>query len=96
VEKSRQCGSDYSGEAFVNSKPYVEAQLKSPATADFPSYLYSQGVISSPVGNCTYKVKAYVDAQNRFGEMMRTYYVVKIKRFPQSGGWKLVSLDMGS
>jgi hypothetical protein len=96
AEKARQCGSDYSGDAFVNSKPYVEAQLKAPATADFPSYLFGQGISSTPIGNCTFKVKAYVDAQNGFGAMMRTYYEVRIKRLPQSGDWQLVSLDMGS
>jgi len=57
--------------AFVMSQDFVVDRLKSPSTADFPSYRES---FVTDIGNGRFQVSAYVDAQNSFGAKMRNRY----------------------
>lgn len=55
-------------------KDIVKEKLKSPSTANFPSY--STWNVSKS-GN-TYSVSSYVDAENGFGAEIRTYFSVDV------------------
>ncbi len=59
-------------QAHIMSENYVEKVLKSPATADFPSYDYNH----FDLGNNQHKVVSYVDSQNGFGAMVRSEWSV--------------------
>ncbi len=65
--------------AFVMSQSFVKDALKAPATATFP-YSSSEGVTITKADNCSFVVKAYVDAQNSFGAKLRTNYAIKMRR----------------
>lgn len=56
--------------AYVGCQNMIEAQLKSPGTADFPAQ--SQALKSSEGNNFIYQ--SYVDSQNSFGGVVRTNY----------------------
>lgn len=65
--------------AFVMSQSFVKDALKAPSTATFP-YSSSDGVTITKADNCSFVVKAYVDAQNSFGAKLRTNYAIKMRR----------------
>lgn len=62
-------------DAYTTSKRIIEKVLKAPSTATFQSY--DKSMIS--VSGDTYTVNGYVDAQNSFGAMLRSYYTVRLK-----------------
>ena len=55
-------------EAFIIAQSYVKSALKSPSTADFPTFDYSVQKISED----EFKITSYVDSQNSFGAEVRT------------------------
>lgn len=60
-----------------DAKNYVEQGLKAPSTADFPSqFLSSDWKVNRKDDVVT--VSAYVDAQNSFGAMIRSNFIVQI------------------
>lgn len=61
--------------AFYSANDYVTKNLKCPSTAKFP--LYDDSYVKKE-GDSTYLVVGYVDAQNGFGAMIRSKYVVKM------------------
>ena len=65
----------------IMSKSYVENVLKSPSTANFPSYDYS----FFDLGDNKYKIVSYVDSQNGFGAQVRSDYLVTLSY--NSGDW---------
>lgn len=67
---------DYSQEAYIAAKFYVNKQLKAPATADYP--MYDKNFVTHH--NDSYTVSAYVDAENSFGVKGRLYYTVTMER----------------
>jgi len=79
--------------AYYISQQFVEDRLKSPASAEFPRFSNS-GVSVSYTGNDTYKVSAYVDAQNSFGALIRTYYKCEARYNKSSDKWMLIDLKM--
>ena len=75
-------------EAFTVSKDFVEKQLKCPSTSDFPWYDDS---FVTELDNGSYRVSAYVDAQNSFGAMIRNKYYCIV--YPiREGQWRLISI----
>jgi len=58
-------------EAWVCTQNYVEKQLKSPSSADFPWLDWE----ATEVEENKYVVTSYVDAQNAFGAEIRTHFV---------------------
>jgi len=62
-------------DVWVCAQNVVEEHLKSPSTADFCSY--TEATIT-PLGNNRYEIKGYVDAQNGFGAMVRSYFTVEL------------------
>lgn len=67
---------DYSQEAYIAAKFYVNKQLKAPATADYP--MYDKNFITHH--DDSYTVSSYVDAENSFGVKGRLYYTVTMER----------------
>lgn len=62
---------DYADEVWRACKDQVTAQLKAPATADFP---WQVDAIITHAGD-KYTVRSYVDAENGFGANIRTSFV---------------------
>jgi hypothetical protein len=68
-------------EAFVGSQMVVEEQLKSPSTAKFPLFTDDK-VNVTKISENKYNVSAYVDSENSFGAMVRTYYTCTVILLP--------------
>ncbi|WP_240371482.1 hypothetical protein [Anoxybacteroides rupiense] len=60
--------------AWVIAQKAVKDRLKAPSTADFP--MYDERFVSAENGNIV--VQSYVDAQNGFGAMIRSNFVVTL------------------
>lgn len=75
TSSSGSYSSDSEIDSYTTSKRIIEKVLKAPSTAEFQSY--DKSMIS--VSGDTYTVNGYVDAQNSFGAMLRSYYTVKLK-----------------
>lgn len=69
----------------VTAHLYVKQLLKAPSTAKFPPCDFGK---VSRLGNKQYRYQSYVDAQNSFGAMVRTYYVVEME-YLGNDEWKL-------
>ncbi len=63
--------------AYIFSQFFVEEYLKSPSTADFPSY-YDTRVSVRFLKECHFGVTAFVDSQNSFGGISRTNYELTV------------------
>lgn len=71
-EKARQPSeSEIRAEVTVACERAVEAQLRSPASADFP-WGHVAGV--EILGGDRYRLRSYVDAQNAFGALIRNNF----------------------
>lgn len=79
---------DYSQEAYIAAKFYVNKQLKAPATADYP--MYDKNFVTHH--NDSYTVSAYVDAENSFGVKGRLYYTVTMER--DGKDWTNVNVNL--
>ena len=84
---------DFARIAFVISKTFVERNLKSPKSADFPFSDYS----FSNVKDNTITIKSYVDAKNALGTETRNNYVIVLKLVGSepmdAAQWRMLSLD---
>ena len=74
------CGSFSSSDsreidAWVCAQNVVRNNLKSPSSADFCSYPEATII---DLGDDQYMIKGYVDAQNSFGAMVRSYFTVTL------------------
>lgn len=79
--------SDYE---IVNAcEKFIENNLKAPKSAEFPPE--SKAVIDR-IANNLFEVVSYVDAQNSFGAMIRTFYTCEV-RHGYGGGWELIDLE---
>lgn len=88
---------DNSFGAWLICQEFVERELGSPSTANFPSDHrnkfpsdYRNKV--KPVNNDTYLVAAYVDSKNQLGSELRSTFSCKVKL--SEGTWELVSLTI--
>lgn len=79
--------------AFVMSQTFVERRLKAPSTASFP-YASSDGVSIEERGNCTFSIRAYVDAENSFGANLRMPYSMDIRRNQADDTWSASNIQM--
>lgn len=64
-------------EIKIAAQKYILPHLKAPSTAKFPS-LNSAKIQKK--NNRTYIVTLYVDSQNEFGAIIRSYWDVKLKQ----------------
>jgi hypothetical protein len=63
-------------EAFHQAKRVVTALLKSPATANFQS-VFNADIRN--LGDGKYRVNSFVDSQNGFGAILRTYFSARLQ-----------------
>ncbi|NLP59530.1 hypothetical protein [Lutibacter sp. B1] len=63
-------------EAVYASQKFVESRLKSPKTADFQPMFQAKVKRENDI----YTITSYVDSQNGFGAIIRSNYIVKLKR----------------
>lgn len=75
--------------AYAASQTFVEQKLRSPASADFPSY---REVMVDELSGGIYRIKAYVDSQNGFGAQIRSHYTCVIRADGEN--WHLTALDI--
>lgn len=66
-------------DAVVQSHLFVDRQLKSPGSADYP---YQDDKTIETLNDSSFVVLSYVDSQNGFGALMRTYYKCKVIFLP--------------
>ncbi len=82
-------------EAWVMTQQFVEDSLKSPGSAEygglFSDYQDPEQIVTS-LGDGTFRVRAWVDAQNSFGAKIRTHFVCELK-YVGNDRWQLISLD---
>ncbi len=74
--------------AWVYTRSIVEKQLKSPITAKFPAD-YTEFIKHN---GTTYTIDAYVDSQNSFGAMIRTYFKATVQEVSEDR-WMTVSIN---
>lgn len=89
----QQIADDLSPSAFVVSKNFVSAALKSPSTAKFPLLEYKK----TDMGNHHYLIASYVDAQNSFGGTLRSNWLTEVQysgtgKTSDPANWTLKSL----
>ena len=74
----------------IMAKRFVEKQLRAPSTASFPRMPEQQAYI----GECAWQVLSYVDAQNGFGAMVRTHWLITMMYDPETKLWSSRDLRM--
>ena len=79
-------------DAYSCAQTMVKRNLKSPSTAQFPTY--KEAVITK-LGEGKYEVKAYVDAQNSFGAMIRNDFTAIIRMNEKRDKWNCDYFEMG-
>jgi len=67
---------DYKFMSDVICQLYVEDNLKSPSTADFPAPSLTD---IRDMGNNVFEIRSYVDSQNSFGATIRTNFFCKVQ-----------------
>jgi len=90
--QAAELNKDRGGQAYYYCKQYVEQNLSSPSTADFPF-----GDRAQQYKNQTYRASSYVDSQNGFGATIRSNWNCNIQYTGgdenSSENWKLVNLE---
>ena len=76
--------------AYTVSKQFVVMTVKTPSTAKFPIYKDAD-VRVTVLADRKFVVRAYVDAQNLFGAMIRTKYVCELQ-YKFGDTWELIEL----
>ena len=65
-------------DALIVSQDFVNDVLKSPATAKYGTDISSVQKVRGLPGKEEYMIRNYVDSENSYGAMLRTYYTCKI------------------
>ncbi len=79
--------------AYIMMEDFVKRDLKSPSTAEFPGVFDGKLDHVTALGNQSYRIVSYVDAQNSFGAMLRIKFVGEIKQISDDE-WQLISLNL--
>ena len=74
--------------AWTMAKEFVTEQLRAPSTADFP-WIREEWV--KQTGECAFQVIGHVDAQNGFGAMIRSKWIVNLT-YLGDGRWRRDSI----
>lgn len=97
--RSREQSGVTASQVYTMCKDAVETQLKAPTTAKFPN-LWEIGVGEIEGQENTYRVRAYVDAQNSFGVMIRTNYDCDLRylggEWTDWSNWRIEALEFDS
>ena len=92
VDNDRNAAPD-KRDAWVIASKFVQGEMKSPTTAEFPRYDKS---FVKDLGDCTFEVNGYVDGQNSFGATIRNNFNVTVKN-PSciwTENWQLIYINM--
>lgn len=93
-QKSTVANKDRSNMANIQCQNFVKANLKSPATADFPWFDFKYWNKPEQI----YIIKSYVDSQNSFGAILRSTWHCKIQYNKgddaDSRNWELLELEI--
>ena len=76
--------------AYYAARTFVEQRLKAPKTAEFGTYYDSNTVITKMDDN-NYKIRLYVDSENSFGAMIRSEFIVDVRK-ADNGDWVLMDI----
>lgn len=91
ARRSAYRSQDQSLSAFSHCTALVRDRLKSPATAEFPTFDYK----TWDLGDNTYVIKSYVDSQNGFGAKLRTDWHCKVQSLG-GGSWHNLEVELVS
>ena len=94
ASRAHQCRRTYSSKAYIYSQGFVEQRLRSPTFARFPN-IRRDGVSATVIGDCSFHIRPYVDAQNAFGAEIRTPLAVALRRIPERENWDLIAIQIG-
>lgn len=75
--------------AWAMSHEFVRPMLKAPSTAKFGPF---EEASVTPLGDEKYRIVAYVDSQNSFGAMLRTYYTCELKYKTDTEKWQMLEI----
>ncbi len=89
AEPAQSESRDRKTEAWVMCQQFVEARLKSPASAEFP---WGSAPYVTRLPDDRYRARAYVDAQNSFGAMLRNDFNCVVEWTGER--WELESLTL--
>lgn len=89
TEKAARPMTELNAEAYSASEDFVKQKLKAPATADFPG---SDGRVTY-LGDSTFSIVSYVDAQNSFGANIRSNYTAKV-RYTSRDTWRAIEVKL--
>ncbi|WP_169776495.1 hypothetical protein [Wenxinia marina] len=95
ARRRSECSQTFETQAYIAAQTFVTRELRSPGSAEFPS-IHRGEVSSRTLGGCGFRLAAYVDAQNAFGAVIRTRFVVELRRVPDHDAWDLVSIAFGT
>jgi len=76
---------------YTTAQYFVMQGLKEPATAKFPNLAEAE---VTPLGPHTWRVEAWVDAQDTFGAPVRDTFVCLITQ-GEDGRWRLEAVSFG-
>lgn len=93
-KESRQAAKDHwqRSRVITAAHDYVKQYLKCPGTAKFDPY-YGEEIRGTSDKLHIY-VLGWVDAQNEFGALIRSEYVVEMKRATSDQEWQLVEIAL--
>lgn len=81
---------DNSTMAYIMMQDFVKDRLKSPASAKFAE-MYDSDCAILKLG-FEYTISSFVDSQNTFGAMMRTYFLGVVRQTDERN-WELLSIE---
>jgi hypothetical protein len=84
--------------AITASKLIVQKNLKSPSTAEFPDSAfhgeeYKEILVEDNSNYQIWYISSYVDSQNSFGAIARTYWAVKIQMYDDGNTYKILDVE---
>ncbi len=83
--KVERCGNPIS--AYTSSQDIVKKNIVSPSTAKFPYMGFDDDVRVTSVKECEYVVVSYLDAQNKFGALIRSKYSIVMRYDKEKDVW---------
>ena len=76
--------------AYGATQVFMDRILVAPSTSRYPIYSDSEMAVFLSA-DCVYRIDAYVDAQNSFGVMVRTHFMMEVEHV--DGGYKVVDYE---
>lgn len=96
AQPQQQSTEDMALMACIAAQKAVKARLKSPSTADFPDCGWSlrKYEIRANPEKTEFAVKGYVDSQNGFGAIIRSTFIVFLRKGAGTGSSAFTATDI--